>query len=255
MRRLFITLCVLAPLFYGCAMPAGGGPGLLPADSPGSDLPDMVLVPGGSCHVGSDSGDPDEQPVREVVIQPFYIDVHEVTVGQYQTFIDQTGHPAPAFWQPEFDRPTDPVVGVTWHDAVAFAAWAGKRLPTEAEWEYAARGGAQQETYPWGDSPDTGYANFRSFGIAPVKSFQPNGYGLYDMIGNVWEWCEDWYEEDYYGKRSNRNARGPVAGAYKVKRGGAWYCDEAQVRVANRFYSLPDTGSFHTGFRCAKSLQ
>jgi iron(II)-dependent oxidoreductase len=224
-------------------------------DSATRDDVSMVLVSGGKYFMGATDGDPDEKPVHEVYVDSFYIDVQEVTIGQYKKFMDETGHPKPSYWQPELDLPNDPVVGVSWKDAVAYAAWAGKRLPTEAEWEYAARGGRMQGKYPWGDAPDISYANFNSFGILPVKSLKPNGYGIYDMIGNVWAWCSDWYEKDYYYASPKKNPPGPVVGTYKVLRGGAWYCDEKQVRLNNRFFALPDNKSYNIGFRCARSAQ
>jgi formylglycine-generating enzyme required for sulfatase activity len=131
----------------------------------------MVPVPGGTYIMGSEGGDSDEQPAHEVKIASFYIDAHEVTNRQFKYFLEETGHPKPGFWHPDLDRPEDPVVGVSWSDAAAYASWANKRLPTEAEWEYAARGGAFNTKYSWGDEPDIEYANFNSFGIAPVKSF------------------------------------------------------------------------------------
>ena len=213
---------------------------------------DMVYLPGGTFAMGNNQGKLNEQPVHEVVIKPFYIDIHEVTVSQYATFLEETGHKQPAYWQPELDRPDDPVVGITWNDALAYATWSGKRLPTEAEWEYAARGGALDKTYPWGDQPDRKYANFSSSGIAPVKRFEPNGYGIYDMIGNVWEWCSDWYSDDYYRVASRNNPQGPFTGTHKVLRGGTWYSNEEQIRITNRYYSLPEIKSFHIGFRCVK---
>lgn len=215
----------------------------------------MVLVPEGKYFMGAKDGDPDEVPVHEVYVDAFYIDVQEVTIGQYKKFMDQTGHPKPNYWQPELDRPNDPVAGVSWKDAVAYASWAGKRLPTEAEWEYAARGGMMQGRYSWGDTPDMSYANYKSFGILPVKSLKPNGYGIYDMIGNVWEWCSDWYDKDYYYANQKKNPPGPFVGTYKALRGGAWYCDEKEVRVANRFFALPDNKSYNIGFRCVKSAK
>ncbi len=215
----------------------------------------MVLVPGGIYTMGSVDGDPDEKPVHEVYVDRFYIDVQEVTIRQYKKFMDATGHTKPDFWQPELDRSNDPVAGVSWKDAGAYASWAGKRLPTEAEWEYAARGGKIQGKYPWGDTPDTSYANFNSFGITPVRSFKPNGFGIYDMVGNVWEWCSDWYDPEYYNASSMKNPAGPVSGVYKVIRGGAWYCDKDEVRVANRFFALPEATSYNTGFRCVLSAQ
>lgn len=225
---------------------------------PENDLKDpvaMVFVPGGTYTMGADHGFPDEQPKHEVSIDPFYIDINEVTVAQYQKFLNETGRNAPKFWFPEIDRPDDPVVGVSWEDAAAYAKWAGKRLPTEAEWELAARGGTENGKYPWGDEPDLQFANVGSFGIAPVKSFKPNGYGIYDMIGNVWEWCYDWYDPEYYSKSPRENPKGPKSGKYKVLRGWAWYCNADQVKVTKRYSSDPTARSYSYGFRCVKPAE
>jgi formylglycine-generating enzyme required for sulfatase activity len=224
-------------------------------DASAGDDVKMVLVSEGTYRMGAADGDPDEMPVHEVSLDSFYIDEHEVTIGQYKKFMAETGHAKPDYWQPELDRTTDPVVGVSWNDAKAYAEWAGKRLPTEAEWGYAARGGMVAGKYPWGDTPDTSYANFKSFGILPVKSLKPNGYGIYDMIGNVWEWCLDWYDTEYYHSKTGKNPQGPLMGTYKVLRGGAWYCDEKEVRVTNRFLALPGNKSYNIGFRCVKSVK
>jgi formylglycine-generating enzyme required for sulfatase activity len=241
---LFLTLLCL-----GCA----AGPSLAPDSAARGDVPDgLLLIHGGKFLMGSTDGDFDEKPAHEVAVKSFYMDVHEVTNAQYKVFAEATSRPLPLFWQPQIDKPDEPVVGVTWHDAQAYAAWAGKRLPTEAEWEYAARGGKRGGNYPWGDCLDNGLANFKSFGILPVKSFPANGYGLYDMTGNVWEWCSDWYGADFYAVSPAANPAGTVDGVLKVLRGGAWYCGPDEVRVSNRFYAMPDAKSFNIGFRCVK---
>ena len=244
-KHLFLYLAFPA-LLLGCASPS---PVALTVENAPAG---MVYLPGGTFVMGSNQGKPNELPSHDVSLNPFYMDIHEVTVDQYATFLSETGHEKPAFWQPELDRPDDPVVGITWFDASAYAAWIGKRLPTEAEWEYAARGGAMGKQYPWGDDPDPQKANFSSSGIAPVKRFKPNGFGLHDMIGNVWEWCSDWYSDIYYETSPRSNPKGPFTGTHKILRGGTWYSNEEQVRITNRYSALPDIRSFHIGFRCVK---
>ena len=184
------------------------------------------------------------------VVDAFYMDVHEVTVGQFREFVNQSGYDYPEYWDEVATYSPGneyPMIYVSWHDATAYAKWAGKRLPFEAEWEYAARGGLKGKEYPWGDQESLArdYANYHGIGgkdkweyCAPVGSFEANGYGLYDMVGNVWEWCQDWYDS---GERT------------RVLRGGNWFNSTNPLRVAYRSKSAPNFRLYIYGFRCVVS--
>lgn len=245
----------------------------------------MVLIPAGPFQMGSTTGDVDEAPVHTVELDAFYIDQHEVTNAEYQAFVTATGYPAPRGigytavyellkhdyepWRDSgFNHPHQPVTTVTWFDAVAYCEWAGKRLPTEAEWEKAARGDLEDARYPWGSAePDNTAANFadsqtefewRSTNVndgflftAPVGTFPPNGYGLFDMAGNVWEWCADWYSPTYYAESPRRNPKGPYTGERRVLRGGTWYRAAHTLRNAERVSDFPENSLNVVGFRCA----
>ena len=223
----------------------------------------MALIPAGDFQMGSNH-DESERPVHTVYLDAFYIDKYEVTNAQYRKFIEATGHKEPRFWHdPDFNPDNRPVTGVTWHDAAAYCEWAGKRLPTEAEWEKAGRGGMAREKYPWGSGFSHDYANFVFTDgkdiwnrVAPVGSFPPNSYGLYDMAGNIMEWCADWYNVDYYMESPEKNPIGPSSGEDRVTRGGSWTChpDNAPdlLRVAKRDHYPPESAAKTIGFRCAK---
>ena len=165
---------------------------------------ELVLIPGGEFVMGKDD-EGDCSPAHKVYIDSFYMDKYEVTNAQYLEFCKETGRALPEFWgMKQFrsgsDFPDHPVVGISWRDANAYAEWAGKRLPTEAEWEFAARGGLVGMNYPHGNELDSAQANYTLAdleGTAPVGSFAPNGYGLHDMTGNVWEWVADYYDGEY----------------------------------------------------------
>ena len=223
----------------------------------GQDRTEMVLIPAGSFQMGSNDGGSDEKPVHRVELDGFYMDKYEVSNGQYRTFIQATGHPEPKHWNDSrFNQPYQPVVGVSWHDATAYAKWVGKRLPTEAEWEYAARGGLVGKKYVWGNKePTASKANYgRKIGkTSVVGSYETNGYGLYDIAGNVLEWCADWYAPGYYGK-SAKNPSGPGTGSYRVLRGGNWYYSTFYLRVADRDYHSPYSRTNRYGFRCVSDL-
>ncbi|MEO3749988.1 formylglycine-generating enzyme family protein [Streptomyces sp. B6B3] len=171
------------------------------------------------------------------------------------------------------DRGDHPVVHASWADAAAFCDWAGLRLPTEAEWEFAARGGLAGARYPWGDelTPDgehrcniwQGSFPFKNtgedgyLGTAPVDAYQPNGHGLYNVAGNVWEWCADWFSADWHVTASRRDPKGPPSGDARVIRGGSYMCHESycnRYRVAARSRNTPDSSGGNTGFRCARTL-
>jgi len=292
MKLLIIIACILSFLFlaaYG------------EDESTEEDDVGMVLIPAGEFEMGDhfNEGLADELPVHTVSLDDFYMDVNEVTNAQYKKFVEATGHREPKGYgfvdgevkdgfepwkSPDFNGDNQPVVCVSWHDAMAYAQWVGKRLPTEAEWEKAARGGLVGKRYPWGDEapneggtyranygpgddvyPRTGKADGYEY-TAPVGSYPANGYGLYDMSGNVWEWCMDEYQADFYSKSPRTN---PIAGAAnldeiinnftnltvgRVLRGGSWFSFTDYVRVAFRVRLYPDDRRYVVyGFRCVSA--
>ncbi|HIB87932.1 TPA: tetratricopeptide repeat protein [Candidatus Poribacteria bacterium] len=243
---------------------------------------EMTLIPAGKFHMGTPKNETAEwikntHLAHTVELGSFSIDTYEVTIKQYQQFISATGHRALPEWVSKYS-PTEnhPVVGVSWYDATAYAKWMGKRLPTEAEWEYAARGGLINQRYAWGNSQPSGiecnYADKNADPVlkqidkgyhwsdlniddgyaytAPVGSYLPNGYGLYDMAGNIYEWCADWFGENYYSHSSTRNPEGPSSGDKRVLRGGSWNYDTYSLHVASRIGSNPYSTNSFVGFRC-----
>ena len=262
----------------------------------------MQRIPAGEFVMGGvDPSFPDQRPLHRVRLPAFWLDATPVTNAQFAQFVEATDYQTTAQrrgWSSVFDpasktwrrvanaswrrplgpdssivgRERQPVVQVSWLDASAYAAWAGKRLPTEAEYEYAARSGLVDCDYPWGrdlnpdgrpaanywqgrfpqaDAGEDGYV-----GLAPVDAFPPTRYGLSDMVGNVWCWCSDWYGPEYYGESSGRQPRGPAEGHERVRRGGCWrsathYGDG--LRVYHRGHGPPHEATNDVGFRCARS--
>lgn len=231
---------------------------------------DMVSIPGGTFIMGGKGGDPDEVPPRSVQIPPFRMDVHEVTYAKYQECVKRASC-TPAHYDDgkcllwtsrgfrkvriplRYRADSYPVVCVTWQQARQYCRFRGKRLPTEAQWEYAALAG-KNGTYAWGNAPPSaGRCAPRSRNHpSNVGSYPANAWGLYDMTGNVWEWTNDRYAADAYGHDARRNPRGPTVGRYRVIRGGGWYSGRKQLRVRNRHWFPPTRAEASIGFRCVK---
>jgi sulfatase modifying factor 1 len=325
----------------GAAAPSGGTPSSADRKAV-TDVPaatsfstnDMVWISGGTFWRGSDNGQSDEKPVRQITVDGYWMDKTEVTNEQFEKFTKATGYLTTAERKPDpkdfpgvppdkllagsivfmpppgDDVPLDnhfiwwqyvaganwrhpqgpdsgiagfekhPVVHVSWYDAMAYAKWSGKRLPTEAEWEFAARGGLDRKPFIWGEelTPEGKWmaniwqgrfpnenAMFDGFRLtAPVGTFPANGYGIFDLAGNAWEWCADWYLPDYYANCSSKNPLGPDTsldpnepGVWKrVQRGGSYLCTDlycGAYRPSTRMKTSPDTGLSHAGFRCVAS--
>ncbi len=252
----------------------------------------MVLIPAGEFRMGSNdaAAGSDEQPVHSVYVDAFYMDEYEVTNAQYAAFLTAKGKHAEAghtwldigdgderielvervggVYRAKAGYENHPVVEVSWYGAMAYAQWAGKRLPTEAEWEKAARGGLAGLKYPWGDTIDSSKANYNNHirDTTAVGKHSPNRYGLYDMAGNVWEWCLDEYNAGFYAISPSQN---PLSGANSVRwlldnytgvnssrvlRGGSWNNNAQYVRVADRYRRTPTLTPYYFGFRCVRAV-
>ncbi len=234
-------------------------------------VPEVIPIPEGSFLMGSDTGGEDEKPVHEVHVDGFDVGRVLITNAQYRAFCDATQHEYPEDpeeWGNYFEDYADhPVVNVSWEEAMAYCKWLSKvtglkyRLPTEAEWEYAARGGLIGKPYPWGDDEPKGRACYLEgqtpFGVPTMRvgSYPANGYGLYDMAGNVWQLCWDWYDVSYYRSGNNRNPTGAPDGIYKVARGGAWLYGASSMRCAIRLKLAPDMKHETVGFRVVRDGQ
>lgn len=255
-------------------------------------LPQLALIPAGAFTMGSADGEEDQRPPHPVHLDEFLISVRPITNAEYARFVRETNARPPAIYdiplvvaaggdereqvfrstgepyiwsgaEPPDGRADHPVTLVRWDDAVAYCAWLSSetgrpvRLPTEAEWEKAARGGVEGRRYPWGDRIDPRMGNFLSdpalkgtHGTSACGSHPLNGYGLTDMVGNVWEWVQDWYAADYYANSPLDNPPGPPAGQLRVLRGGSWLvADVRMLTCAYRHKVPPDTYSYGIGFR------
>ena len=246
---------------------------------------DLVLLPGGTFTMGCVTGDEhcqyDEQPAHRVTLSAFYLNEHEVTAAEYVACVKAHVCRAPESGEGFFDwrkpeQQNRPVTGVTWFDAQKFCQWKGGRLPTEAEFEFALRGGREGLIYPWGaePTPPAKFANYADRALArsstttffdtlenyddgfayaaPVCSFPRNPLGLCDLAGNVTEWTADWYGEAYYSTSPATNPRGPATGEYRVIRGGGWDSALERTRASHRPFFPPDHAANSLGFRCAR---
>lgn len=219
--------------------------------------PDSVVIPGGCFLMGSDGGRPDEAPAHEVEVGSFRLSRTPVTCAAYAPFVATARVAPPPWWlRPGFDRPEQPVVGVTWFDAVAFAEWLSGslgsrwRLPTEAEWERAARGDLVSSRTSWGDAlPEGEVPEGPLEGPWDAGRGQPNGFGVYDMGTIVHEWCLDWYAEGYYASSPSRNPTGPPEGERRSSRGGSWRHHVRWSPPSARSSLLPEFRYADYGFR------
>ena len=281
-----LILCIVLALSVSCKKSADDANRAAP-----NDETNMVLIPAGEFEMGNNEVEhgphgtqEDESPMHTVYVDAFYIDKYEVTNVDFKKFLDANPHfkkepITPIVYLNNLgnitwngnnhpSRKDHHPVNVTWYEAVAYAKWVGKRLPTEAEWEKAARGGLENKNYPWGNSISTNLANYEvNPSTVSTGSYPPDNYGLYDMAGNVAEWCLDEYQADFYKDSPKRN---PIAGAdsimdiinnYKdiksprVLRGGNWVFGPDQVRVSRRSKQPPEKNNRTIGFRCVKPVR
>ncbi len=253
----------------------------------------MVLIPSGSFLMGDSTAE--KAPVHEVKIQGFYMDETPVTYADFQAYIADGGSKTRYWDYSTYNIPDQPISGISWYHAINYCNWRslenglspayvktgakdawglegwrldsganGYRLPTEAEWEYAARGGLDQKDYPWGDEFDDTWANYDTdkghkqsewWRLATVKTQKKNAFGLYGMAGNVWEWCNDWFGEDYYSESSNCNPGGHEVGRSRVVRGGGWGSPNPDyLKVHYRSYAAPSNYNYSIGFRCVRPV-
>ena len=226
-------------------------------------LPKMIVIPAGWFLMGSETGQENERPLHRVWVDAFSLAECQVTNAEYSEFISATGKGIPPFWHDSnLNHPSQPVVGVSWFEAIAYCDWltelTGKRfrLPTEAEWERAARGGEDGHTFPWGDEAlqsHPGHEQSWQTGPEPVGTRSPNAFGLFDLCENVHEWCSDWYQADYYVISPQRNPVGPETGDRRSSRGGSWRHHVKVSRCAARSSIPPAFQYADYGFRVAST--
>jgi iron(II)-dependent oxidoreductase len=237
-------------------------PPVKPTKGP-KEVPGMVYVPAGEYIMGSEWGEPDELPRHIVRVDAFYLDKYEVTNEAYEKCVDAKVCGLQSTRRTKgLMGPKQPAAGVSWHDAARYCKWVNKRLPTEAEWEWAARGNDERR-YPWGNEWNPKWANMHhdldGYKLtAPVGSFPKNvsPFGIYDMAGNVWEWTQDWFDRDYYARSPRDNPKGPETGKRRVMRGGSWYYDVPFYLVThNRSPGWPQNQKPYFGLRCAMDVQ
>jgi sulfatase modifying factor 1 len=221
----------------------------------------MARIPEGWFLMGSETGQDNERPVHRVWIDAFELAVCQVTNTEYALFLAATRHHLPLHWHdPDFSHAEQPVVGTSWFDAVAYCEWLARatgrsyRLPTEAEWECAARGGVEQKLYPWGDEPPETLPNYAArwkTGPEPAGHAEKNAYGICDIGANVHEWCSDWFDAEYYAMSPDRNPQGPENGTRRASRGGSWRHYTKVSRCAARSSIPPEFQYADYGFRMA----
>ena len=279
MKKQILFLILLSGIFFFIS--CGSSPDSPPAVKNSSDKDpkplkiEWIEIPAGEFVMGSMAGNSDEKPAHRVYLETYYISKHEVTFAQYDRFCEEAGREKPD--DSDWGRGNRPVINITWQAAKDYCKWLAEKtgknilLPTEAQWEKAARG-QDSRKYPWGNESLTGSrANFAdlSSGLAwkdkqiddgykytsPAGSY-PQGaspYGVLDMGGNVWEWCNDWYDKYYYSRAAKKNPPGPVKGFYRVGRGGSWRYTAEYIRGAKRNFFYPDFGYSFMGFRLVKT--
>jgi len=225
----------------------------------------MVTIPAGFFLMGSATGQDNERPIHRVWVDAFQLAAHQVTNAEYEVFLrHQSKLPPPFFRDANFSDPQQPVVGVSWFDATDYCAWLRSvtarnfRLPTEADWERAARGGVDGKLFPWGDAPPESLPNYGvrwQTGPEPVGQSPPNPFGLFDICANVHEWCSDWFDAGYYAFSPDRNPPGPESGIRRASRGGSWRHHIRVTRCAARSSIPPHLHYADYGFRVACDLE